>query len=664
MPGHADSSMTTLAVQAGAPLDTLFVQRLSGTERLDGLFCIELECRANDAALDLQAALGRHVTVGLGAFETVRRLDGLVAAIRQRPAEPGFAQYALELRPWLWWLTLSFDHRIFQNKSVPDIVEAVFAEAGRDDYELQLTGTYAPREYCVQYGESDFAFVARLLEEEGIFYFFRHEAGHHVLVLADTVDAFPACPGKPTVDFMPGETGARELQAIHMGEVGQRAVSTGYRSTDFAFATPTASLAASAEAGGAAPGVYDYPGRYATKAAGDAAAKRRVEALAAQARRLSGASTSRGMVPGHRFTLAGHERLDANVEWVVQEVRHDASHERYRNDFTALPADVAYRPPRTTRRPRIPGTQTALVVGKKGEDIWSDQYGRVKVQFHWDRVGTGDENSSCWVRVAQAWAGNGWGGQFIPRPGQEVVVSFLDGDPDRPLITGCVYNGASAPPYAIPASQTQSGIRTASSPGGEGFNELRFDDKKDAEELYLHAQKDMKTEVLHDAVRTVGNDDSRTVKNNQTLMIEEGNRQVTVTKGNLATTVSEGTDTLSVKGTRSVTVEGAETHANQADFTHTVDGAYVLTVKGDLTIDVQGAIKLKGAAAIAIEAGTTMSQKAGTSLASEAGTALTAKAGTGLSLDAGTQLVSKAGAAQTVDGGGMLTLKGGMVKIN
>lgn len=664
MTSHADSSATTLALTASSPLDKLFVQSMSGTETLNGLFHIELACRAKDSQLDLEAALGKHLTVTLGASSALRPLDGLCARIRQRPAESGYALYLIELRPWLWWLTLSSDNRIFQSKSVPDIVEAVFAAGGYEDYELSLTGTYTARDYCVQYGETDFAFVSRLLEEEGIFYYFKHEAGTHTMVLADASDAYGTCPGAATIDFMPPMIGERELQAIHAGEIGQEAVSSAFAATDYAFTTPSTSLKSSAEASAATPALYDYPGGYSTKSAGDPLTKKRVEALGARARCLSGESSSRGMVPGHSFTLAGHERSDANIEWVVSEVRHEASHGEYNNFFAALPKDTSFRPPRTTPRPRIHGTQTAIVVGKSGEEIWTDQYGRVKVQFHWDRVGKSDENSSCWMRVAQLWAGKGWGAQFVPRVGQEVVVGFLDGDPDRPLVTGCVYNGTNTLPYALPAEQTKSAIKTNSSKGGGGFNELRFEDKKDAEELYLHAQKDMKTEVLNNTTLTVGNNDTRKIKKNQTLEVEEGNRTLTVTKGNLSTTVTAGTDKLTVKGTRTVAVDGAETHTNKANFTHTADGNYTLTVKGNLTIDVTGSITLKSGSTVKVEAGASLTNKAGTALNNEAGTALTNKAGTSLTNDAGISLTNKAAASQTVDGGGMLTLKGGLVKIN
>jgi type VI secretion system secreted protein VgrG len=656
MPGHADSTSTTLALSAAAPLDGLFVQALSGSEGMDMLFHFELSCRSNDDALDLKAALGKHLTVTLGAAAAVRPLDGMCARIRQRPAEAGFAVYLVELRPWLWWLTLSSDNRIFQNKSVPDIVEAVFDGGGYTDYELQLSASYTARDYCVQYGETDFAFVSRLLEEEGIHYFFRHEAGSHTLVLADSSDAYAACPGAASVAYAPAGLGARELQAIRSGEVVQEAASAAFTGTDFAFATPATSLLATAEADAAQPAMVEYPGGWSTKSAGDALAKIRADALGSGARTLRGESDHRGLAPGHSFTLAGHARSDANADWVLREVSHEADHTRYGNRFVAFPKDATTRPARLTPRARIHGSQTAIVVGKSGEEIWTDEYGRVKVQFHWDRVGKSDENSSCWVRVAQAWAGKGFGAQFIPRVGQEVVVSFLDGDPDRPLVTGSVYNGANALPYTVPASQTQSGVKTESSKGGAGFNEIRFEDKKDAEELYLHAQKDMKTEVLNDA--------SLQVKQNQTIEVQEGNRTVTVAKGNLSTAVDTGNETLTVKGTRGVTVDGAETHTNKADFTHDAGANYTLTIKGNLSIDVTGSVTIKAGTSFDAEAGTALTNKAGTSLTNQAGTELTNKAGTSLTNDAGLSLTNKASASQTVDGGGMLTLKGGLVKIN
>jgi type VI secretion system secreted protein VgrG len=303
----------------------------------------------------------------------------------------------------------------------------------------------------------------------------------------------------------------------------------------------------------------------------------------------------------------------------------------YTNSFEAVPSSLVFRPQRTTPRPVIHGLQTATVVGKAGEEIWTDKYGRVIVQFHWDQLGKNDEKSSCWIRVAQGWAGKQWGALFIPRVGQEVIISFLEGNPDRPLITGCVYNAAQTVPYTLPSEQTKSTLRSNSSKGGAGYNEIRFEDKKDSEELYVHAEKDMNVLVLND----------------ETLTVDKGNRKIQVNAGN---------ETHDVKGTRGVTVSGNETHTNQKDYSQTVTGNFSLKVSGNLTIDVTGSISVK--------AGTSLTNQAGTSLENKAGTSLENKAGTTMTNDAGVSLTNKASASQTVDGGGLLTVKGGLVKIN
>jgi type VI secretion system secreted protein VgrG len=327
----------------------------------------------------------------------------------------------------------------------------------------------------------------------------------------------------------------------------------------------------------------------------------------------------------------------------------------------------------------VAGSQTAVVVGPSGEEIWSDKNGRIKVQFHWDRLGKKDDTCSCWVRVSQSAAGAGFGSLFLPRVGQEVVISCIDGDPDQPLVTGCVYNGTHATPVTLPANQTQTVIRTKSSKQGTAGNEIRLEDKKDSEEFYLHAQKDMKIEIENDLSTTL-------TAGAETHTIEKGDRTVAV---------KTGKETHSVKGVRALTITGNETHTNEADFTHEVTGNYTLKVTGDLLFDVTGSISFKSAKDVAVKAGTTVDNEAGTALTNKAGTALTNKAGTALTNEAGTALTNKAGTAltnkagtgltneagttldnkglminskasatQTVDGGGMLTVKGGLVKIN
>ena len=366
---------------------------------------------------------------------------------------------------------------------------------------------------------------------------------------------------------------------------------------------------------------------------------------------------------GAKFTLSDHPRVALNTALVVRQVTHSASSEHYSNAFEVFDATVPFRAPQETPRPRVAGSQTALVVGPSGEEIWTDKYGRVKVQFHWDRLGVKDENSSCWVRVSQSWAGVGWGALFLPRIGQEVVISYVDGDPDRPLITGAVYNGENTTPVALPGMQTQSTLKSRSSKQGTAGNELRMEDKKDSEELYLHAQKDMKVEI----------------ENDLSTSLTEGSETHTLEKGDRTVNVKTGKETHEVKGTRTLTITGAETHTNKADFTHAVSGNYTLKISGNLVIEASGSISIKAGSTFSMEAGTALTNKAGTALTNQAGTALTNKAGTDLTNQAGMGLTNKAGttlenqgamvnnkasAMQTVDGGGMLTLKGGLVKIN
>jgi type VI secretion system secreted protein VgrG len=660
---------TSLSLTATALAD-LYPEHLSGEEALNSLGSLNLY-GYSATALTMADAVASHLTATLHNDAMQRPLDALCAEIRQLPGDATAERYNLLLRPWLWWLTLASNNRVFQNLATSDIVTSIFDEHGFSDYELQLTGSYTPREYCVQYGETDFAFVSRLLEEEGIFWFFTHADGAHTLVLGDSNDAFPPCPNATTIQYFGQQMGERELHGIRSGQICRQAVSGVYRATDYEFTTPTTSLYGQAEAVAGPLSVYEHPGGYTAKARGDALGTMRVNALRSQESRFIGESDCRWLVPGHSFTLSGHEDDTANIEWVVTLVSHEAGHEHYRNRFEAIPKSTSYRPPRTTPKPRM-HTQTAIVVGKAGEEIWTDEYGRIKIQFPWDRDGANDETSSCWVRVVLPWSGKGFGMQFIPRIGQEVIVTFIDGDPDRPLVTGCVYNGDNALPYALPANQTQSGIKTNSSKGGGGFNELRFEDKKDSEEVFLQAQKDFKINVLNDTTATVGHDETLTVQNARTRTVKDGDETVTLEKGKRTVTIQTGSDTLDVKDTRTLTVGGDQTHSTGGNYSHKVTGNYELTVDGNLTIKVSGTLTLqsggdftaKSDANLTAQAGTALTNKAGTALTNQAGTTLDNKAGTTLTNDGGVSLINKASAEQTVDGGGMLTIKGGLVQVN
>jgi type VI secretion system secreted protein VgrG len=644
---------TSLSVMTPLGKDKLILLSLEGEEHVSLPFEFRLTMTAEALDADLSQVVGQPVTVTLiGPDGAMRYFNGICA----RATQSGTTCHA-ELRPWLWLMSFTTDSRIFQNLSAPDIVKQVFGDLGFTDFQDSLTGTYAVREYCVQYQETAYNFVCRLMEEEGIYWFFTHEDGKHTLVLADDASAHADVPGTSSVPFLPVPVGKEwnEDDRIEAFSLEQRVVSGKYQADDFNFETPSTELKAQLAGAAAKFQIYEYPGNYLKKDGGDAVAKLRMAELEAPARVCTGTGRARGFAAGLKFTLTGHPRADLNVAYVLHSVSHRAARREYANGFAAYPADTVFRPPRSTPRPRIPGTQTAIVVGKSGEEIWTDQYGRIKVQFHWDQLGQKDENSSCWIRVSQGWAGKNWGSFFLPRIGQEVIVSFLEGDPDRPIVTGCVYNGEQPVPYALPDEQTKSTIKSDSSKGSGGFNEIRFEDKKDSEEIFVQAQKDMNVSVLNDATITV--------KNKRTTTIQESDEILTVSKGDRTIAVDTGKETHTVKDTRSVTVTGAETHTNEADFTHNVTGNYTLKVDGNITIEAGGSVTIKSGTGFTIEAGTSLGAKASTDATVE-GLNTTVKSSANLTVQAGAMLDVKASATGTVDGGGMLTIKGGMVKIN
>jgi type VI secretion system secreted protein VgrG len=625
------------SLQLTTPLgpDALWLEELQGSEYLSEPFLFELSMLADQDTVDASAVVGKSAYVTLIDGDGNKRyIHGLVTRFTQSER-----RCTAELRPWLWMLSLTSDCRIFQNKTVPDILTAVFQDCGQTDYRNDLVGGYSTLDYCVQFQETSFQFVSRLMEEAGIAYYFDHSDSAHTLVMIDDPSKFPACPHADSLPFLPLPNDRDWLtdSRIANADLSQRVASAAFQTDDYNFITPSNEL--KAKAGNGSWQIYEYPGRYTAKNDGDALAKRRMEEIEALVKELKGISPVRHMTAGATFTLTQHPSEAFNGKYALYSVQHNAQRREYSNLFTAFPADVPFRPPRRTARPRVVGVQTAIVVGPSGQEIWTDQYGRVKVQFHWDQNGTKDENSSCWIRVAQNWAGTSWGAFTLPRIGQEVVVSFIDGDPDRPLVTGCVYNGDNPVPYTLPDEQTKTTIKSNSSQGGGGFNEIRFEDKKDGEQLFIQAQKDMLVTILNDRTETVDHDDTITVKNDRKLTISEGNATFTVSKGN---------ETHSVQGTRSVTVTDAETHSNKANFSQDVSGNFTLQVTGDLTIKSSGAVTIE----------------AGTSLTVKAGTGLTAQAGTSLSLSGGTTMELKASATGTVDGGGMLNVKGGLVKLN
>ena len=502
--------------------DALLLNAFTGYERISTPFRFVLELLSDDPNVDMKGLLTQPVVLSIKLDdENERQIHGLISRMKLvEYGDDGMAMYQAEMVPWLWFLTLYSNCRIFQNKSVPDIVEQIFKDRGFPDYDLKLTGSYQPREYCVQYRETDFNFVSRLLEDEGMFYFFEQTKDKHKLVIADDKSAFQACPHKNKARYTPSLGGRLDEDTVLTVEEEHK-VNTGTASlADYDFEKPNTRLYATLSSPEPAE-YYDYPGKYSSKSDGDRYARIRLEEREVELSTLRGKSNCMGFECGYKFALAEHFRDAANQDYTLISLRHNGKNTSYRsghpqpfdyaNEFEAIPNSVPFRPPRLARKPVIASAQTAVVVGKSGEEIWTDKYGRVTVQFFWDREGKADEKSSCWIRVAQGWAGKQWGSIYIPRIGQEVAVSFLEGDPDRPLIAGSVYNADQMPPYTLPDEQTKSTLKSDSSKGGGGFNEIRLEDKKGGEEIFIHGQKDLDIRIENDRKEWIGRDHHVTI---------------------------------------------------------------------------------------------------------------------------------------------------------
>ena len=582
--------------------ETLKFHRLEGEEMLGQSFEFRVEALADSHSLSLTDLLGKPVTVRIEQQDgSTRYLNGLVARAQLygRRATRHYG-YALVVRPWLWLATRRSDCRIFQDKTVPQIVQQVLAPYGYP-IKNRLVESYTPREYCVQYNETDAAFVSRLMETEGIYYYFEHAAQTHTLVLCDAMSSHVALPGYATIPFIgPDRTAIADREHIDSWQPGQQVSVGSHQATDYDYTKPRADLLAQrVDPRGHDHdryAMFEWPGGYRDEAPGTRYGRIRLEELQAEHERASASTNVRGMAPGYLFTLERCPRVDQNREYLIvrceyrfQENPYASEHadDEVRHDTLAVaqPHNLPYRSPRATPRPRTNGPQTATVVGPKGEEIWTDQYGRVKLQFRWDRYGQFDENSSCWVRVSSPWAGSGFGGVQIPRTGDEVVVDFLNGDPDYPIVTGRVYNGEKMPPWGLPGSATQSGLLSRSSPGGtvEHANALRFEDKAGQEQLWLHAQRNFDAETEQDHTLSIGHDHAHSVGNDETMQVKN-NRQrsvgqnETVSVGQHRTASVGGNETMSVGRNRSREVGQNETVTIGANRSATIGGHHAETV--------------------------------------------------------------------------------------
>ncbi|HEP9905836.1 TPA: type VI secretion system tip protein VgrG [Pseudomonas aeruginosa] len=515
----------------------LQVLEFSGHEGISRPYRFELELVSERAGLDLEALM--HRPAFLAFTPQGQGVHGLVYGAAQGDAGKRLTRYRLTLVPHLAYLAQRNNQRIFQHLTVPQIVALVLEEHGilADAYRFQLGTRYPEREYCVQYDESDLHFVQRLCAEEGIHFHFWHSAEAHLLVFGDDQTVFPRL-GRPTAYVHDSGLVADEPVIKRFSlRLASRTTRTTRR--DYDFEKPRLLLEAGNRPAADAPAEpdledYDYPGRFVDRQRGKLLSQRALERHRADRRLGEGVSDQPLLVSGHFLEIAEHPRAEWNDLWLLSEVFHEGKQPQvleenvtsdtsastddfqqgYRNRFLATPWEVFFRPPLEHPKPRVLGSQTAVVTGPPGEEIHCDRYGRIRVQFHWDREGQGDDKSSCWLRVASGWAGNGYGGIVIPRVGMEVLVDFLEGDPDQPLVSGCVYHAAHPVPYELPANQTRSVFKSLSSPGGGGYNELRIEDRKGQEQIFVHAQRDWDENIEHDQKIRVGHERHDTVEAN------------------------------------------------------------------------------------------------------------------------------------------------------
>lgn len=533
--------------------DVLLLENATLHDELGRPFAYHLKLLSKKNDISVAEALWSSMTISVAMPNgATRHFNGIVTQFAKGELQGDYTRYRATLRPWLWTLSRVSDCRIFQNRSVPEIVKQVCGDLGFDDFDVRLSARYRVREYLVQYRETSLDFVSRLMEQEGITYWFQHERDRHVMVLADSHGGHAPFPGYKRIAYIPPETTASgvrgDVEHIARWEVSRQAEPTAYTADDFNFESPRATLLTrlpadlDGEEGPSALEMYDYPGLFQAAGEGEAVVKLTMEERRAQVERVTGSGNARGLAAGALFQLADYPVEDQNKEYLLVSTACTLSPNlfvsgaladgpEFQCRFVAVDSQRPFRTARLTPKPVVQGPQTAIVVGEAGEEITTDKYGRVRVQFHWDRAGLRNQDSSCWVRVAQMWAGSGWGAMHLPRIGQEVVVEFLDGDPDRPIITGRVYNADNMPPYALPANKTQSGIKSRSTKGaGPGnFNEIRFEDKKGSEELHIQAEKDFTAMVKNDRSADVGASDRLAVGGDRVVEVK-GNHQVHAAK--------------------------------------------------------------------------------------------------------------------------------------
>ncbi len=676
---------TGYQLQTPLEANALIFARLIACDRLGEPFRYEFHLLSEDGQVAFEDLLGQPLSLTMDNGDAPQRhFHGIVTEVSYAGRIRSYEHYVAIVRPTLWLLKQSADCRIFQSQSVAEIIKAVLNEMGVTVQD-KLTETYPTVEYCVQYRESHFDFISRLMEQAGIYYYFVHSSSQHEMVLIDASSSHAPIEGASDITFQRAGAGSRGMEYLWDFQPAA-AVTTGtVILTDYDFEKPRVSLEVRSQqqAGYELERgvVFDYPGKHLVTEEGDPRARVRCESLQIEQRLCRGEGNVTTLATGGLFTLASFPRTTDEIEYLV--LSHDLEVEAISLEsesasttdgstkgfivrFEAIPATTPYRKPRQTARPVVGGPHTAVVVGKQGEEIWTDQYGRIKVQFHWDRLGNKDEQTTCWLRVAQSVAGARWGSIHIPRIGQEVIVQFLEGDPDRPLVTGSLYNDDLMPPYELPANMTQSGIKTRSTKDGtdENYNELRFEDKKDEEEIYVHAERDFNRVVENNDTLKVGfdkmeqGDQTIDIYNNRTVTLDQGDDTLQLKNGNRSIVIDKGDSNLQIS-------EGSRTESIENDDELTVHSGNHLTIvsAGDHSIKIETGKSL-------IEAGQEILLKVGDSSIKITPQEITitamkieVKSTMGVAIDGGMEFQAK-GTMATLESEASTTVKGGVVMIN
>ncbi len=662
--------------------DDLLFHGMHAREELSRLFEYQLDLLSMKPDVDLDTILGKNVTVTLALpDDSARYFNGFVTRVSQGARYGRFTRYSATVRPWLWFLTRTTDCRIFQEMTVPDIVKKVFADHPTADVSFELTGSYKKWTYCVQYRETDFNFVSRLLEQEGIYYYVRHTDGHNTLVLTDSTSKHVPTPGYEKISFVsPEEVIRPELERITRWQF-EREIQPGvYVHDDYDLERPSVELRTRKTlTRGYQPSdyeVYDFPGLYIQKSDGDQYAGVRIDEYGTQFEVARAVTNAKGINTGALFTLEDNPREDQNSEHLIVGAVYDlqfsdyeslpggATGTEYRCSFTAMTSKQQFRPRRLTPKPFVQGPQTAVVVGPAGDEIYTDKYGRVKVQFHWDRYGKKDENSSCWIRVSHPWAGKGWGSVATPRIGQEVIVDFLEGDPDQPIITGRVYNAENLPPFGFPAGAVLSGYKS-NTHKGSGNNELSVDDTAGKERVYIHGQYNMDTVIEHDQTSTIHNcrtdrvdvDDSESIGKNQKWDVGV-NRDATIGSNETLTVGSNRTkkiganETITVGSNRDATIGKSESLTVALQRTHSVG------VNETISVGAAQEITVGAAQTETVGANQTINVGADQSTSVGANQSLTVGANQSISVGSGQTVSVGADAATSIGGDEAHTVTG------